>query len=149
MPEATNSPNGVLSDVAKKAFARKREGKKPPEPQGGSRFDLEKAETVDSGTAATTWAVFDCTDFVPSTARFAVLEAYGRCIDAPTGARLWEARRESDAITRTLIHVRGTTTSDITSQIAEATVELSSEKTFEWQSSAMTERLVRLVGYVT
>lgn len=145
-PEKDNS--GVVSDVAKKAFARKREGKKPAPSQKGSRFDLEKAETVDSGTGATTWAVFDCADFLPVEARFAVLEAYGRCIDAPTGAREWQARREEGAIVRSLVHVRGTTTSDITSMVSEGTVELSSQRTFEWQSSAMTERLVRLVGYV-
>lgn len=140
----------TVEGVGQKAFEPRLSKKRPDEPAKGVRYDLEKAVAVDSTTAASSgWIVFDCTDYVPSEARFAVLEAYGRCIDSPTGARTWKARRESDAIERTLIHVRGTTTSDITSMVSEAHIELSSQKTFEWQSSAMTEREIRLIGYVT
>lgn len=148
--KAQEQTNSAIEGIGKKALERTHSKERPEEPAKGVRYDLEESVLVDSSTAATSaWQVFDCSDYVPSTARFAVLQCYGRNISAPTGARDWQARRESGAIVRRCVTLRGTTTSDISVMVCEAHIELTGSKSFEWQADAMTEREIHLIGYLT
>ena len=154
MAQDQTSKDGVLSDVAKKAFEQKATKKKPRASQsssgGGTRFDLDESQTVASGSAAiTAWTVFDCSDHVPSDAKYAVLQCFGRNVSSPTGARDFSCRREDGAIERRVVTTRGTTTSDISVTVCEAHIELTDPKTFEYKTSAMTEYEVLLIGYTT
>lgn len=141
----------ITSDAAK--LAKQQEESRPirqPEQAFGLVF-LDQVYPVvnESGSPASAiaWTTYDASQHIPPTARGLLLVYRARNIEAPTGEKGIYVRKERGSVEMQVASVRGTTTSDITSNAGQAFVELTSSKTFDFKAEAMSTIYIAVAGY--
>jgi hypothetical protein len=142
--------SGIVSDAAKLATANKEVKPVRKETGFGLSFLPELYVVVnETGSPATAiaWTTFDASHTIPATATGVILVYRARNIESPTGEKGIYVRMERTSVEMQIASVRGTTTSDITSNAGQAFCPLTSSKTFDYKADAMSDQYIAVVGY--
>lgn len=148
--EDKTQANSVISDAAKKAKEFREVDRERPKDGFGVQFLDSPFVIIDntgSPASAVAWTTFDASAHVPPNAKGVILLYRARNIESPTGEKGIYVRKERNVTEMQIASVRGTSTSDITSNAGQAWCPLTPNLTFDYKADAMSDQVLKIAGF--